>query len=164
MLSAAEPRRQVGVIELLNKQEGVFGDEDIRLLRALARPLALSLASVRIFDNTGRLSMTDDLTKLYNYRYLTQYLNSEVKRCLRYRKKVSLLFIDVDGFKRVNDTFGHLVGSRALAEIGQLLRGTVRETDVVGRTEGTICDRAARNTPERRLDHCGADSQESRGL
>jgi diguanylate cyclase (GGDEF)-like protein len=76
------------------------------------------------------------LTKLYNYRYLMQYLESEVKRCLRYKKKVSLLFIDIDGFKRINDTFGHLVGSHALAEMAQVFRRILRETDVVGRYGG----------------------------
>ena len=58
------------------------------------------------------------LTWLYNYRYMMKYLEDDVKRCLRYKKKVSLLFIDVDGFKRINDTFGHLVGSQALVEVG----------------------------------------------
>jgi diguanylate cyclase (GGDEF)-like protein len=89
-----------------------------------------------MFENAERLTITDDLTKLYNYRYLMQFLEAEVKRCLRYKKKVSLLFVDVDGFKRINDTFGHLVGSQALAEMGQVFRRILRETDVVGRYGG----------------------------
>ena len=89
-----------------------------------------------MFEEAERLTITDDLTKLYNYRYLMKYLEADVKRCLRYKKKVSLLFIDVDGFKRINDTFGHLVGSQALAEMGQVFKRIVRETDVVGRYGG----------------------------
>jgi diguanylate cyclase (GGDEF)-like protein len=127
---------KVGALEVLNKKDGGFGAEDLRFIQLLAEPLAVALETLRMFDNTERLTVTDDLTRLYNYRYLLQYLNAEVKRCLRYKKKVSLLFIDVDGFKRINDTFGHLVGSRALAELGQVLRGTVRETDVIGRYGG----------------------------
>jgi diguanylate cyclase (GGDEF)-like protein len=91
---------------------------------------------IEVLNKVGGVFAEDDLTKLYNYRYLMQYLEAEVKRCLRYKKRVSLLFIDVDGFKQINDTFGHLVGSRALAEIGQVLRRILRETDVVGRYGG----------------------------
>jgi diguanylate cyclase (GGDEF)-like protein len=127
---------KVGVIEMLNKNDGAFTDDDRKLLEMLVRPLAVAIGTMRAFDSAERLTITDDLTKLYNYRYLMQYLEAEVKRCLRYKKRVSLLFIDVDGFKRVNDTFGHLVGSLALAEIGQVLRKIVRETDIVGRYGG----------------------------
>jgi diguanylate cyclase (GGDEF)-like protein len=126
----------IGLIEILNKIGGRFTEEDQSLMEMLVRPLAVALSTIRMFDQAERLTNTDDLTKLYNYRYLMQYLEAEVKRCLRYKKKVSLLFIDVDGFKRVNDTYGHLVGSLVLAEIGQLLRKILRETDVVGRYGG----------------------------
>ncbi|MBZ5498012.1 MAG: sensor domain-containing diguanylate cyclase [Acidobacteriia bacterium] len=128
--------QKIGVIEILNKAAGVFTEDDRSLMEMLVRPLAVAINTIRMFDNAERLTITDDLTKLYNYRYLMQYLESEVKRCLRYKKKVSLLFIDVDGFKHVNDTFGHLVGSLALAEMGQVLRKILRETDVVGRYGG----------------------------
>jgi diguanylate cyclase (GGDEF)-like protein len=128
--------RKVGVIEILNKEGGGFTADDVRLMEMLVRPLAVAVNTIRLFDNSERLTITDDLTKLYNYRYLRQYLEAEVKRCLRYKKKVSILFIDVDGFKQVNDTFGHLVGSLALAEMGQVLRKILRETDVVGRYGG----------------------------
>jgi diguanylate cyclase (GGDEF)-like protein len=128
--------QRIGVIEALNKRGDGFTDEDQNLMQMLARPLAVSINTIQILDEAERLTVTDDLTKLYNYRYLKQYLEAEVKRCLRYKKKVSLLFIDVDGFKRVNDTFGHLVGSLALSEMGQLLHTILRETDVVGRYGG----------------------------
>lgn len=125
----------IGAVEVLNKSAG-FAEEDRDLMQMLARPLAVSIHTIQMFDHAERLTVTDDLTKLYNYRYLKKYLEAEVKRCLRYKKKVSLLFIDVDGFKRVNDTFGHLVGSRALSEMGQVLRKILRETDVVARYGG----------------------------
>jgi diguanylate cyclase (GGDEF)-like protein len=127
---------KIGVIEVLNKNEGAFTEEDQALIQTLISPLAIAVRTVQIFENAERLTITDDLTKLYNYRYLMQYLDAEIKRCLRYKKKVSLLFIDIDGFKRINDTFGHLVGSQALAEMGQVFRRILRETDVVGRYGG----------------------------
>jgi diguanylate cyclase (GGDEF)-like protein len=127
---------KIGVIEIINKQSGGFTEDDIRLVQMLVNPITVAIRNIGMFENAERLTITDDLTKLYNYRYLMQYLDGEVKRCLRYKKKVSLLFIDVDGFKRINDTFGHLVGSQALSEIGQVLRRMLRETDIVSRYGG----------------------------
>jgi diguanylate cyclase (GGDEF)-like protein len=127
---------KIGVVELINKANGDFTRDDQALIEMLLNPLAIAIRTVEMFEDAERLTITDDLTKLYNYRYLKSYLEADVKRCLRYKKKVSLLFIDVDGFKRINDTFGHLVGSQALAEMGQVFRRIVRETDVVGRYGG----------------------------
>jgi diguanylate cyclase (GGDEF)-like protein len=127
---------RIGAIELLNKRDGGFTPDDQNLIERMLPPLAVAVRTVDLFESAERLTITDDLTKLYNYRYLMKYLEADVKRCLRYKKKVSLLFIDVDGFKRINDTFGHLVGSQALAEIGQVFKRIVRETDVVGRYGG----------------------------
>lgn len=127
---------KIGVIELINKGSGAFTRADQDLIEMMLNPLAIAIRTVDVFENAERLTITDDLTKLYNYRYLMKYLQADVKRCLRYKKKVSLLFIDVDGFKRINDTFGHLVGSQALAEMGQVFKRIVRETDVVGRYGG----------------------------
>jgi diguanylate cyclase (GGDEF)-like protein len=127
---------KIGVIELLNKVSGEFTEQDQSLIEMLSHPMAIAIQTLDRFEEAERRTITDDLTKLYNYRYLMQYLEADVKRCLRYKKKVSLLFIDVDGFKQINDTFGHLVGSQALSEMGQVFRGMVRETDVVGRYGG----------------------------
>jgi diguanylate cyclase (GGDEF)-like protein len=127
---------KIGVIELINKIDGTFVEDDQKLIEMMIGPLSVAIRTVDMFEGAERLTITDDLTKLYNYRYLRKYLEADVKRCLRYKKKVSLLFIDVDGFKRINDTFGHLVGSQALAEMGQVLKKMVRETDVVGRYGG----------------------------
>ena len=82
------------------------------------------------------LSVTDDLTQLYNSRYLNQVLRRETKRASRSGRPLSLLFIDLDGFKAINDTHGHLFGSRALVEAGAVIRGSARETDMVARFGG----------------------------
>lgn len=127
---------RLGIVEILNKKSGAFTREDEALVEMMLNPLATAIKTVDMFEEAERLTITDDLTQLYNYRYLMKYLEADVKRCLRYKKKVSLLFIDVDGFKRINDTFGHLVGSQALSEMGQVFKRIVRETDVVGRYGG----------------------------
>jgi diguanylate cyclase (GGDEF)-like protein len=127
---------RLGVIELLNKTNATFTEEDRTTLEALINPLTVAIRTIEMFEGSERLTITDDLTRLYNYRYLMQFLAAEVKRCLRYKKKVSLLFVDIDGFKRINDTFGHLVGSQALSELGQVFRRILRETDIVGRYGG----------------------------
>ena len=80
--------------------------------------------------------MTDDLTQLYNSRYLNQVLRRETKRASRSGRPLSLLFLDLDGFKSINDTHGHLFGSRALVEAAAVIRGSARETDVVARFGG----------------------------
>ncbi|MFQ5719799.1 MAG: GGDEF domain-containing protein [Acidobacteriota bacterium] len=80
--------------------------------------------------------MTDDLTRLYNVRYLNGFLIREIRRCRRYGFPASLIFLDMDGFKTVNDRFGHLAGSQTLTEVGQVLRQTVRDIDVVVRYGG----------------------------
>jgi diguanylate cyclase (GGDEF)-like protein len=127
---------KVGVIELINKVTGIFTLDDQKLIKMMMDPLVVAIQTSDRFENSERLTITDDLTKLYNYRYLMKYLDADIKRCLRYKKKVSLLFIDIDGFKQINDTFGHLAGSQALAEMGQVFKRIVRETDVVGRYGG----------------------------
>jgi diguanylate cyclase (GGDEF)-like protein len=128
--------KTIGAIELLNKVTGNFTQEDQDLIEMILDPLAVAIRTVDHFEESERLTITDDLTKLYNYRYLKKYLEANVNRCLRYKKKVSLLFIDIDGFKGINDTFGHLIGSQALAEMGQVFKQMVRETDIVGRYGG----------------------------
>lgn len=127
---------KIGIFEVINKKNGAFTEEDQNLVQTLINPLTVAVRTVSMFESSERLTITDDLTKLYNYRYLMQFLDTEVRRCLRYKKKVSLLFIDIDGFKQINDTFGHLVGSQALSELGQVFRRILRETDMVARYGG----------------------------
>ncbi len=85
---------------------------------------------------TKRLSITDELTDLFNYRHLQQRLDDEIHRAERYGKRLSFLMLDIDDFKRVNDTHGHRVGDQVLSVVGQVLKATVREVDIVARYGG----------------------------
>ena len=105
-------------------------------LRALLEPPAIALDNALALQKAEALSVTDDLTRLYNSRYLNLVLRRETKRASRSGRPLSLLFIDLDGFKQVNDNHGHLCGSKALVEAGAIIRGCARETDVVARFGG----------------------------
>jgi diguanylate cyclase (GGDEF)-like protein len=108
----------------------------LRAVRVLLEPAAVALDNALILKRAEALSVTDDLTHLYNSRYLNQVLRRETKRASRSGRPLSLLFIDLDGFKAINDTHGHLFGSRALVEAAAVIRGSARETDVVARFGG----------------------------
>ncbi|HUF47174.1 MAG TPA: GGDEF domain-containing protein [Vicinamibacterales bacterium] len=105
-------------------------------LARLVEPAAFALANAQRVTRAEALSVTDDLTQLYNARYLHEALRREAKRATRAGWPLSLLFIDLDGFKEVNDRHGHLLGSRALVEAADIIRGCARETDVVARFGG----------------------------
>lgn len=105
-------------------------------LRVVLEGPALALDATLHLRRAEELSVTDDLTSLYNSRYLNQVLRREAKRTSRSGRPLSLLFLDLDGFKSVNDRHGHLCGSRALVEAAGVIRGCARETDVVARFGG----------------------------
>ena len=105
------------------------------LLAGIA-PGAIALENALRVQRAEALSVTDDLTQLYNSRYLSQMLRRETKRASRSGRPLSLLFVDLDGFKGINDTHGHLFGSRALVEAAGVIRASARETDMVARFGG----------------------------
>ncbi|MEO5762505.1 MAG: GGDEF domain-containing protein [Vicinamibacteria bacterium] len=105
-------------------------------LNVLARTLAISLRNAQTYEKTRRLNFTDHLTELYNSRFMTLYLDRELKRCRRTKASLTLLFMDLDGFKSINDTHGHLAGSKTLIEVGGVLEKTVRDADVLIRYGG----------------------------
>ena len=108
----------------------------LNALRLVLEPQAIALENAVTIQRAEALSVTDDLTRLYNSRYLNQVLRRETKRASRSGRPLSLLFIDLDGFKQVNDNHGHLCGSKALVEAAGLIRHCARETDVVARFGG----------------------------
>jgi diguanylate cyclase (GGDEF)-like protein len=126
----------VGLDRLASTREPRLAPSVMRQVRVLLEPASVALDNALILKRAEALSVTDDLTHLYNSRYLNLVLRRETKRASRNGRPLSLLFIDLDGFKGVNDTHGHLFGSRALVEAAAVIRGSARETDVVARFGG----------------------------
>ena len=127
----------LGVIELINcfGPEG-FNARDLKLLEALADFAAIALENARHVKRIHELTITDDCTNLYNARHMDFILETEIYRSQRYGYEFSLVFIDLDHFKSVNDTHGHLVGSKLLAEVGQLVKTACRRIDFAFRYGG----------------------------
>ncbi len=127
----------LGVIELVNcVGPNGFEQRDLALLEALADYAAIAIENARHVKRIHELTITDDCTGLYNSRHLHKILEQEIYRSRRYGYEFSLIFIDLDYFKRVNDTHGHLAGSKLLAEIGQALKARCRLADFTFRYGG----------------------------
>ena len=127
----------LGVIELINcvGPDG-FSDRDLGLLEALADYAAIAIENARHVQRIHELTITDDCTSLYNARHLNFVLDTEIYRSQRYGYEFTLIFIDLDHFKLVNDTHGHLIGSRLLLEIGQRIKSHCRLIDFAFRYGG----------------------------
>jgi diguanylate cyclase (GGDEF)-like protein len=111
-------------------------EEERLVIYAVASELVVAVENSQLYKLTKQLSVTDELTGMFNYRYLQQRIDDEVARAKRYSKHVSLLMMDADDFKMFNDSYGHLAGDRALADFKVVLSSVVREVDVVARYGG----------------------------
>jgi diguanylate cyclase (GGDEF)-like protein len=127
----------LGVIELINcvGPEG-FDPRDLKLLEALSDFAAIALENARHVKRIHELTINDDCTSLYNARHMGFILDTEIYRSQRYNYEFSIVFIDLDHFKQVNDTHGHLVGSRLLAEMGEAMKTNCRLIDFAFRYGG----------------------------
>jgi diguanylate cyclase (GGDEF)-like protein len=127
----------LGVIELVNALgKPSFGDDDIPILVSLADYAAIALENARYVQRIHELTITDDCTALYNARHLNFVLDTEIYRSNRYGYEFSVIFVDLDHFKQVNDVYGHLVGSKLLWMIGDIIKGHLRLIDYAFRYGG----------------------------
>ena len=110
-----------------------IGDE---MLNLVTSQLTVALENSILYEMTRKLSITDDKTKVFNHRYLISRLNLEWRRAQRYERNLSLMMIDIDGFKQYNDTYGHINGDKTLMEVAHILTSLCREIDVVARFGG----------------------------
>ncbi len=123
----------IGIINITNKKNGkLFNKKDLEFVEALANQAAIAVDNAQLYE----LATKDGLTKLYIHRHFYLLLESEINRVHRYHHVLSLLIMDIDEFKSVNDTYGHLVGDMVLKEIANVIQKTIRHVDIPARYGG----------------------------
>ena len=128
--------RILGAFVSMSTPPKMLVDQDVTSAKELADFTAMVIENARLVAELQRSATTDPLTGVYNTRFFHEVLNREAARSKRHRTTLSLLMIDVDSFKAVNDTYGHIVGDKLLVQIGQILNECVRATDLVFRCGG----------------------------
>ncbi len=125
----------LGIMQLVNIDMQVYRPSEM-LLQALADYAAIAIENARAVNRIQELSITDDCTGLYNARHLFTVLGEELHRSERFGYEFSLLFLDLDHFKSVNDEYGHLMGSKLLGQVGHAVRDNLRLVDAAFRYGG----------------------------
>ncbi|MEE9542334.1 MAG: sensor domain-containing diguanylate cyclase [Thermodesulfobacteriota bacterium] len=129
--------KTLGVIELYNIQiEDYENPRNLLLLTSLADYTAIAIENSLLFGRVQELTITDDLTHLFNSRHFHRVIDYEIEKARRYESKLSMVFIDLDYFKNVNDMHGHLSGSQLLREVGELISREIRNIDIACRYGG----------------------------
>lgn len=148
LVGDTEPTRSVLVVPLLagdcvigamsaqSYQAHAYQNEHVELLSTIGGLAASALENARLYQRTLELSLTDPLTGLGNARCFHQQLDQELKRAMRYGHPVSLLMIDSDSLKSINDQFGHAVGDQHIRQLAQVVRESLRSTDLAARYAG----------------------------
>ncbi len=128
--------RTLGVLQLNHVEPLTLPDEAITFLYILCDYAAIAIENARAVERIQELTITDDTTMLHNQRHLAAVLPNEIARAERFLSPLSLIFLDLDSFKQINDQHGHAVGSRVLAEVAQVISRTMRSVDICFRYGG----------------------------
>ena len=128
--------RIVGVMNLARKQPGEFSQSEVRLLTLLADQAAIAISNAHFHSTVNQQAHSDALTNLPNRRALDERLEDEIARSNRSRRSFSVIMMDLDGFKSVNDSYGHDAGDEVLRQVATSLAQTLRITDFLARYGG----------------------------
>jgi diguanylate cyclase (GGDEF)-like protein len=126
----------IGIAELISRERIDLDDDRLSLARTITNEASIALENARLYEEARSLADRDPLTGFFNHRYLHERFGQEAVRARRHQRPLSLLMLDVDDFKLVNDTFGHLLGDDVLRWTADLIRGTLRSSDVPARYGG----------------------------
>jgi diguanylate cyclase (GGDEF)-like protein len=149
VLPFAARGRAEGFMEIVDESRRAFRGDLVELLQIIANHAAVAVANARLYARVEAQAVTDGLTGLYNYRHFHERLEAECARARRYELPLSLLMIDIDDFKAVNDRFGHPGGDLVLTEVGRILNSQLRRNvDLAARYGGEEFVVLLPNTPQ----------------
>ena len=136
MLPLVAKGEAIGLVELASQGRPTSDASQITIVRTMAHEAAMALENARLYETARNLADRDPLTGFFNHRYLHERLSEEVVRAVRTRRPLSVVMLDLDDFKVVNDTYGHVYGDGVLVHVAELIRGTLRASDVAARYGG----------------------------
>lgn len=126
----------IGVLVAAGPSTPAFRRDAPAILNMVSNELTMILDNARLYEAAKRMAITDGLTKIYNHRFFQELFEKEFKRASRYGTTFSLIMLDIDFFKRLNDTYGHLFGDEILKEMANLVKGCLRTMDILARYGG----------------------------
>ena len=129
-------KEPIGVINIESPILNRFTEDDRILIETLSNTIGIAIMNARFFEETKKLAITDSLTGLGNYRYLIASVTKEIEKAKRYDLPISLIFFDLDNFKRINDTKGHEVGNMILIKVCEIIKEKIRSSDYAFRYGG----------------------------
>jgi diguanylate cyclase (GGDEF)-like protein len=129
-------RKMTGIVRLNGFEPGLFTIGDLRVLEALSVLASLALENLQLLNRLHEGAIRDNLTNLYTHRFFQERLADEILREGRFQTDFCLLLLDVDHFKRYNDTYGHAAGDQVLVRVSRILQQSVRPVDLVARYGG----------------------------
>lgn len=128
--------RRIGFLHLVMAPEVIFSGDEILLLQTLGDQFSAAVERARMYVNFEKLAMIDSLTGLYNRRQLFNLGQIEFSRACRHNYSISVIMLDIDLFKKVNDVYGHIIGDQVLQQIANRCRSVLRTSDIIGRYGG----------------------------
>lgn len=126
----------LGVVSMQNFTPYAYSSEQIRLFETITNQASIAVQNAHLYDQMRQMAITDLVTGLFTRRHFTLLAQAELERSLRYKRALGVLMVDIDWFKRVNDTYGHSVGDQVLGGVAKLCADALRGTDMVGRWGG----------------------------
>jgi diguanylate cyclase (GGDEF)-like protein len=138
-----------GLLLAESNEPDFFREKDQQMLSLVARSASLALENAELHKRTEELTIIDELTETYNYRYFVRKLQEEKRRASRYDLPLSLIMVDIDWFKKLNDSYGHEVGNLILKRLSAIIKQCIRDVDIFARYGGEEFSIILPQTPQR---------------
>jgi len=126
----------VGCLTVFRKQEKAFKNSELTILEKICYQLGKGIDKILTYEHTRELSITDELTQIFNRRYFNQRFEREMERAIRYNRPLTVIMADIDHFKNLNDTYGHFYGDEVLKTVASILDKNLRRADILARFGG----------------------------